>query len=64
MLMLGPQIEATLSNADLVAGKIDKLNLDAGPTSLTGPFVAFFVTLPFEPGGSPRGFGFDIVATF
>ena len=62
-----------------VVGKIDMLDLDRGPTSwtvvgkidmldldsLTGPFVAFFVTLPFESGGgSARGFRFHIEATF
>ena len=45
-----------------VVGEIDVLDLD----SLTGPFVAFvFVTLSFEvSGGSARGFGFDVEATF
>lgn len=43
-----------------VAREIDILDLG----SLTGPFLAFFVALPFETSGRARGFRFYIEATF
>lgn len=49
---------------DLVVSKIDMLDLDGSPTSLTGPFVAFFLAFPFDSGGSTRRFGLDVEATF
>lgn len=53
-----------LLDIDLVVSEIHVLDLDGSSTSLTRPFVAFFVTLPFDSSMSARRFRFDIEATF
>ena len=49
---------------DLVTSEIHMFDLDGSPTLLTGSFVAFFLALPFDSGGSTGRFGFSIEATF